>query len=444
MKRFLLGLVTLSVLLCSYAASGQTRDVTGTVKDENGEPLPGVSVVVKGTSNGTVTDVDGKYTLPVPQTGAVLTFSFIGLESQELPVNDRTVVDVQMLADVQQLSEVVVTAQGIERTKNELPYAAQKVQGEDLSRTRDPNFLNSLSGKVSGVQIQRNNAMGGSTNVVIRGFKSLTGSNQALFVVDGVPIDNSNTNSSTQAQGGGGYDYGNYGADINPDDIESVNVLKGAAATALYGSRAANGVVMITTKRGTKKGIGVTLNTGMSVGTLDKSTFPNYQNRYGAGYGAYYYDQVGTDENGAIYYEDQPESDAFDPFFLNPDIDGDGVLDKVVPTSEDASYGAPFDPSVMVYQWDSFDPTSPNYQQKRPWQAAANGPASFFQTPISSSHSIMLDGAANKDTYFKLGYTRTDDKGILPNSHLSKDFVNFGASYKKEKAVTERDTMIKM
>jgi TonB-linked SusC/RagA family outer membrane protein len=430
MKRCLLALVAVSLLLCSHMASGQTRDVTGTVTDETGSPLPGVSVVVKGTSNGTVTDADGKFALPVPQTGATLTFSFIGLETQEIPVNDRTIIDVEMLSDVQQLSEVVVTAQGIERTKNELPYAAQKVQGEELNRTRDPNFLNSLSGKVSGVQIQRNNVMGGSTNVVIRGFKSLTGSNQALFVVDGVPIDNSNTNTAGQTQGTGGYDYGNYGADINPDDIESVNVLKGAAATALYGSRASNGVVMITTKRGSKKGIGVTLNTGMSVGSLDKSTFPEYQNRYGAGYGAYYYDQVDTDENGPVYHEDLPESDAFDPFFLNPDVDGDGTLDKVVPTSEDASYGAPFDPNLMVYHWDAFDPTSPNYNRMKPWVAAANGPESFFQTPVSSSHSIMLDGAADKDTYFKLGYTRTDDKGILPNSHLSKDFVNFGASYK--------------
>jgi TonB-linked SusC/RagA family outer membrane protein len=424
------------VILCIPLASlAQDRQITGVVTDNDGNVLPGVNVVLKGTSNGTVTDVDGRYTLTVPESGAVLTFTFIGLETQEIAVNDRTTINVTMASDVQQLSEVVVTAQGIQRTKNELPYAAQKVDGEELNRTRDPNFLNSLSGKVSGVQIQRNNTLGGSTNVVIRGFKSLTGNNQALFVVDGVPIDNSNTNSAGQVTGTGGYDYGNYGADINPDDIESVNVLKGAAATALYGSRAANGVVMITTKKGSKRGIGVTINSGVSVGSIDKSTFPDYQSQYGAGYGAYYYDQIGADANGPIYYEDQPEADPLDAFFLNPDIDGDGIPDKTVPTSEDASYGAPFDPSVMVYHWDAFDPTSPNYNQRRPWVATENGPITIFQTPVSSSQSIMLDGTADKG-YFKLGYTRTDDKGILPNSKVTKDFVNFGASYKVVEKVT--------
>jgi TonB-linked SusC/RagA family outer membrane protein len=430
MNRILPALFSACLLLSAYCAVAQDREISGTVTDEEGGELPGVNVVIKGTSNGTVTDINGQYTLMVPASGAVLVFSFIGLETQEVAVNDRTTVDVTMNADVQQLSEVVVTAQGIERTKNELPYAAQKVSGEELNRTRDPNFLNSLSGKVSGVQIQRNNTLGGSTNVVVRGFKSLTGSNQALFVVDGVPIDNSNTNTTDQATGRGGYDYGNYGADINPDDIESVNVLKGAAATALYGSRAANGVVMITTKKGTRKGIGVTLNTGVSVGTIDKSTFPDFQKQYGAGYGAYYLDQVGVDANGdPVYYEDSNEADSYDAFFLNPDIDGDGVRDKVVPTSEDASYGAPFDPNLMVYHWDSFDPTSPYYNQRKPWVAAENGPESFFQTPVSQSHSIMLDGASDAG-YFKVGYSRTDDKGYLPNSNVTKDFINFGASYK--------------
>jgi TonB-linked SusC/RagA family outer membrane protein len=415
------------ICLC-FSASGQNRQVSGVVTDEEGSPIPGVNVVLKGTSTGTVTDVDGRYTLNIPETGAVLTFTFIGLATQEVSVNDRTTIDITMASDVQQLTEVVVTAQGIERTKNELPYAAQKVEGDELTKTRDPNFLNSLSGKVSGVQIQRNNAMGGSTNVVIRGFKSLTGNNQALFVVDGVPIDNSNTNSAGQVTGRGGYDFGNYGADINPDDIESVNILKGAAATALYGSRAANGVVMIQTKKGSKRGIGVTVNTGVTVGQLDESTFPTYQRQYGAGYGAYYFDQIGADAGGPIYYEDQPEADAYDPFFLNPDVDGDGIFDKVVPTSEDASYGAQFDPNLMVYHWDAFDPTSPYFNQRKPWVAGANGPETMFQTPVSSSQSIMLDGASEKG-FFKIGYTRSDDKGIMPNSKISKDFVNFGASY---------------
>ena len=194
-----------------------------------------------------------------------------------------------------ELNEVVVTALGLTRTKNSLPYAAQQVKGEELTRVRTGNAFSALSGKVAGLQITQGNTVGGSTNVVIRGSKSLTGNNQALFVVDGVPIDNTIKNTGTQQAGGGGYDYGNAAADINPDDIESMTVLKGAAATALYGSRASNGVIMITTKKA-KKGLGITINAGMTVGTIDKSTFVNYQDGYGAGYSDPY------DKDGFLYY----------------------------------------------------------------------------------------------------------------------------------------------
>ncbi|MFZ6012057.1 MAG: SusC/RagA family TonB-linked outer membrane protein, partial [Bacteroidota bacterium] len=415
MRKFLSRSILIGLLFISFWVSAQDRTVTGRVTDDMGEPLPGVNVLVKGTPTGTVTDVDGRYDLTVPEGSDILVFSFIGLQTQEITINGRTSVDIQMVADVQQLTEVVVTAQGIERTKNELPYAAQKVTGDDVSRSRDPNFVNALSGKVSGIQITRNNGIGASTNVVIRGSKSLTGSNQALFIVDGVPIDNSNTNSTNQVTGRGGYDYGNYAADINPDDVESINVLKGAAATALYGSRAANGVIMITTKKGGKKGLGVTLNTGVTFGFIDKSTFATYQKQYGGGYGRYY--------------------ESPDGYFLFRDINGDGQEDLVAPMSEDASYGAAFDPALEVYQWSAFDPTSPYYQQPRPWVAAENDPLEFFENPVSTANSIMLDAGGDKG-YFKLGYTRNDEEGLLPNSRVTKDFVNFGASFN----VTERLT----
>ncbi len=172
----------------SYA---QDRTITGRITSaDDGSPLPGVNVVVRGTTNGTVTDVNGKYTITAP-AGSTLVFSFIGLKSQEIAIGERSALDVSMEQDAQQLTEVLVTAQGIEKTKNELAYSAQKVDGSAVSQTRDNNFVNALSGKVAGVQITRPNSMGGSTNVVIRGNKSLTGNNQALFVVDGVPIDNS-------------------------------------------------------------------------------------------------------------------------------------------------------------------------------------------------------------------------------------------------------------
>ncbi len=200
------------------------------------------------------------------------------------------------------------------------------------------------------MEIRRNNSIGGSTNVVLRGNKSLSGNNQALFVVDGVPIDNSNTNSADQRSGRLGYDYGNAAADINPDDVESLNVLKGAAATALYGSRAANGVIMITTKKG-RRGLGVTVNSGVTIGKVDKSTFAKYQKGYGGGYGAYY----GPNEDDYFNYED---------------INGDGTPDRVVPTTEDASYGGAFDPNLNVYGWYSFDSGNPYFGKARPWTAA--------------------------------------------------------------------------
>lgn len=396
-------------------ALSQDVAITGKVTSfEDNSALPGVNVTVRGTTNGTTTAADGTYQLNTPRN-ATLVFSFIGLISQEIEVGNRTRIDLQMRSDVKQLSEVVVTAQGILRNKNELPYAAQKVDGEQVSRTRDNNFVNALSGKVAGLQITRNNAMGGSTNVVIRGAKSLTGNNQALFIVDGVPIDNSNTNSTDQTTGRGGYDYGNAAADINPDDISSVNVLKGAAATALYGSRASNGVIMITTKKGAK-GLGVTVNTGVTMGYINKNTFTKYQKQYGAGYGNYY----GPDE---------------DAYFNQADINDDGIPDLIVPTTEDASYGGKFDPNLLVYQWDAFDPTSPNYLKPTPWVAAQNDPTTFFRNPVSTSNSVMVDGGGDFG-YFKLGYTRNTEEGILPNSKLNKDFINFGAGYNITKKLT--------
>jgi TonB-linked SusC/RagA family outer membrane protein len=249
--------------------------------------------------------------------------------------------------------------------------------------------------------------MGSSTNIVIRGTKSVTGNNQALFVVDGVPVDNSiNTRPNTnQVTGRGGYDYGNAASDINPDDIENINVLKGAAATALYGSRASNGVIMITTKKA-KKGLGLTVNSGLTFNSIDKKTYPEYQKEYGAGYSSNY------QKDGFLYF----------------DVNGDGVKDYVTPTSEDASFGRKFDPTLMVYQWDAFDPASPNYKTARPWVAAANDPSTFYEKTLSNNESIMFDGASEKGS-FKLGYTRNDEKGVLPNSKLQKNIINFGATY---------------
>ncbi|WP_460614130.1 SusC/RagA family TonB-linked outer membrane protein [Hymenobacter seoulensis] len=406
MRKILLTAALTAPVLLQQAAA-QNRQVSGRVTDRTtGQGLPGVTVLAKGTNNGVSTNADGTYTLSVPSSATTLTFTSIGFVSVERAIGDASSIDIGLAPDTKQLGEVVVTAQNVERTRNSLPYSATQVEGESITKARNPNFINGLSGKVAGVNVRQSNTLGGSTNVLIRGTKSISRNNQPLFVVDGVPISNANTNSADQQTGRGGYDYGNAAADINPDDIASTTVLKGAAATALYGERAANGVILITTKKG-RKGLGVTINLGATAGRIDKKTFIKYQDQYGAGYGRYYEDESG--------------------FFLSRDIDGDGTDDLVTPLSEDASYGARFDPNLNVYQWDSFDPTSPTYRKATPWVAAKNGPEEFFKTAVTLNNSISIDGG-NDNGYFKLGYNNIRDKGVLENSEVNKNIVNFAGS----------------
>lgn len=406
MKRLL---TTFGLVLAVASFALAQRAITGTVTGDDGEPLIGATVRAKDASVGTITDLNGQYVLRVPAETTAIVFSYTGFATQEIALGASNVVDVVLASAGIQLGETVVTALGVSRYKNELAYSAQKVDGEDVSNVRNSNIVNSLGGKVAGLEVRRNNTLGGSSNIILRGNKSLTGNNQALFVIDGVPVDNSNTNTSDQRTGRGGYDYGNAAADINADDIESITVLKGAAATALYGSRASNGVVMINTKKGSKhKGIGVSVNAGVNFGKYDESTFVKYQHKYGQGYGQYYEDPSG--------------------YFLYRDIDGDGTEDLVTPTSEDASYGAAFDPNKQVYLWDAFDPSSPNYGKSRPWVAGANDPGSIFETAFGTNYGFTVDGANDKG-YFKLGYTKNNDDGIMPNSQVDKDMINFGAGF---------------
>jgi TonB-dependent SusC/RagA subfamily outer membrane receptor len=253
MKR-LASFLVLLVFACMQLLQAQGVQITGSVTNsEDGSALPGVSIVIQGTTMGTVTDYNGEYSLTVPDATTRLILSFVGMKTQEVAIAGKTVVDVVMEPDILGLDEVVVTALGISREKKSLGYATQEVSGDEVNKVKSDNFVNSISGKVSGVRVKSNGNMGGSTDVVIRGAKSFIGSNQALFVVDGVPVSNANTNNQGQLDGRSGYDYGNFAADINPADIESISVLKGAAASALYGSRAANGVIMITTKKGSRE-----------------------------------------------------------------------------------------------------------------------------------------------------------------------------------------------
>lgn len=409
-KLLLLSFMLLSVLV--QQAMAQSRAVSGKVTDAaTNQPLPGVSVLVKGTTVGTATGIDGTFTLNVPEGATTLEFRYISYKTIERTIGNQTTFNISMQSDAQQLDEVIVTAQGIERTKNELAYAAQSVGGEEISQSRQQNFTNALAGRAAGVQVQQNNNLGGSTNVIIRGNKSISGNNQALFVVDGVPIDNSTNNTTNQATGRGGYDYGNAAADINPDDIESTTILRGAAATALYGSRGANGVIIITTKKGSKaQGIGVTINSGANWGVIDKSTYTRFQKEYGRGY------------PGSNYSTEFPG-------YYAADVNGDGTLDRLAVVNDDGSAGPRFDPNLLVWNWESFDPSSPYFGKPTPWVAGANDPTTFFETAYGTSHSISVDGNSDKG-YFKVGYGRNSNDGMLPNSNVTKNFVNFGASYK--------------
>lgn len=273
----------LILLAAMQFAFAQDRVVTGTItSDEDGSPLPGVNVVVKGTKSGTITDIDGGFSISV-NSEATLVFSYIGFVTQEVPVGTRSTVDVVLAADNEVLQEVVVTALGIEKESRTIGYGISSVSSEEVTKARETNIVNALQGKVTGVQIQSTSGnLGASSSIIIRGVTSLSGRNNPLWIVDGIPINNNQTVTGSRISGN--RDFANGASVINPDDVESINVLKGAAATALYGSRAAAGAIVVTTKRG-KAGSGgkatVTINSTTRFDNLFVK--PTYQNDYAIG-----------------------------------------------------------------------------------------------------------------------------------------------------------------
>ncbi len=279
--------ITILVFMALFqftAMLAQERTVTGTVTaSRDGMTLPGVNVIVKGTNQGTVTDMDGRFSISVSEN-ATLVFSSLGFASREVQVGTQTVINMALVEDLEGLDEVVVTSFGIERKTRALGYAVQEVTSEEITRTKQPNIVSALQGQAAGVQITNSGgAPGQSARIIIRGVNSLdpNADNQPLFVIDGVPIDNSTTESGGSPRG-----LSNRAADINPNDIESMNVLKGAAATALYGVRAANGAVIITTKKG--KAGDVRVNVSSSVGFEEVNQYPKFQEVYGQGFGGVY------------------------------------------------------------------------------------------------------------------------------------------------------------
>lgn len=285
MKRFLQVKFVALLFLIGISASAQDRTVTGRVtSSEDGSAIPGVNVVLKGTTSGTVTDSEGRYSISIPSGGGTLVFSFIGLQTQEIETGDRSQVNVALVSDATQLSDVIVTATGIKREVRSLGYGVERIGGDKVTQVSEPDPLRALSGKIAGVNIiGSSGAAGSATRITIRGSSSLLGATQPLIVVDGIPYDNSTNAVFGQLTGGGA--YGSRIQDIDPNNIASINVLKGAAASALYGTRGANGVIVITTKTGgsspSKKGLEIAVNSSVAFEQI--SNLPDYQNTYGTG-----------------------------------------------------------------------------------------------------------------------------------------------------------------
>lgn len=396
------------------------KTVTGTVTDQGGAPMPGVAVTVKASTVGTMTKDDGTYSLNVPEEGEFLLFSYIGMKTKEVAVSGE-VINVTMEPADTELDEVVVTALGLTRDKKALGYAVQEVSGDDLAEAKETNIVNSLSGKVAGIQVTNSSgAVGSSSRIVIRGNSSFT-NNQPLWVVDGVPI----TNTSTDVSQWGATDFGNAAMDIDPANIESISVLKGANASALYGSRAANGVILIKTKSGKgKKGIGVSISSAV---TFDKAyIIPNYQNDYGQGYngGEYIYLTSGAQDAGYTYQEFADGTFSSGAGFSYYDGNNGGVFDGM-----DESWGPRLDIGLMMPQFNSplSDPNDPDTRTATPWVSNPDNVKNFFETGITYDNSVSLTSAGESGN-MRLSLSRQDTKGTIPNTDLTKTSVSLNGT----------------
>nr|WKN35193.1 SusC/RagA family TonB-linked outer membrane protein [Tunicatimonas sp. TK19036] len=358
--------------------------VQGTVTGEEGEGLPGVNVVEKGTTNGTVSDVEGNYTLSVESNSSVLVFSSIGFITQEIGVGGQTTIDVEMMTDTKSLNEVVVTALGIEREERSLGYDVANVDGEQLRQVSQESVLSSLSGRVPGVTINQTSGPGSSMSVIIRGATSLTTDNQPLFVVDGVPMSNG-LNNVVQNGDGNQVDYGNAISDINPDDIESINVLKGPSAAALYGTRAGNGVIIITTKSGTRnKPMGVSFSTS---NVFERATrLLDFHYKYANG------QRNGVFNEGSAYWGGPNLDEGITAVQWNSPVDENGVA---TPT-ELRSY-----PDAM---------------------------RDFMQTGITSNNNLAISGGNEKGS-FRVSYSNMMHNGMIPNSDLYRNNLSTAIDY---------------
>lgn len=367
MKKCLLAVV---LFFSFFVANAQDRNITGRVTaSEGGEPIPGVSVLVKDTNTGTITDIDGNYQISVPASATTLVFSYLGYTPQERVLGNENVVNISLVSDIEDLSEVVVTAFGLEREKKSLTYTVQEVSSRELSEARELNVVNSLSGKVAGLSVTRSGSgVGGGSRVVLRGNRSISGDSQPLYIVDGVPASGI--------------------SNLNPDDIASISVLKGPNAAALYGSRANNGAIVVTTKRGASEGFNVSVNTSYMID--EPLLLTNYQNLYGQGSAGTY--------------------SAASEFSWGPRMDGSAVPHwSPDPSRENETY--------------SYSPQPDNIRD-------------FYQTGHNLATTLAISAGNEKNqTYFS--YTFTDAAGVVPGNELKRHSINLRLTNK----LTDRLTL---
>lgn len=374
--------------------------IKGKITDDKGASLPGVNIRIKGSNTGTVSDVDGNYALKVPDLKAVLVFSFLGFTNQEIITAGRNTINVVLKEENKALTEVVVTALGIRRDEKALGYSISQIGGEQLTEALSNNWTDALSGKIAGLNLVRSGAgPAGSNKIILRGENNLTGDNDALIVVDGVVINNSSgrttgTGHSAYLDTDSPVDFGNGLNDINPEDIESVSVLKGPGAAALYGQRAANGAILITTKSGKPraKGIGVTFSNNTAIETI--SRWPDYQYEYGSGAEGKNYFSWGTTEDGAST------------------------------RSSSQAWGAKFD-GQQYFQYDPV--THAGATERTPWIPYPNNRKDFFETGKTFTNSLTLDGGTER-TSVRFSLTNADNTWIIPNTGYKRNTVSLSAS----------------
>lgn len=363
-------------------ATDSKRKITGKVLDEAQQPMIGVTVAVKGSTTRAVTDIDGNYQLQTSETAPVLQFSYLGYKTKEVKASGKDAITTTMDVDSKALDEVVVTALGIKRDKKMLGYSVQDIKSDALNTTGDPSVVGALSGKVAGLQMNTaSTGLGGSTKITIRGNSSLTDNNQPLWIVDGVPFSDNNTSNASAY---GGYDRGGTSLDINPDDIESISVLKGPNAAALYGSRAGNGVILVTTKKGANKsGFGVSYNGNFTWSSVSQAI--KMQNRFGQG------------SNGTVNYKRNASGD----------IEG---------LNGELSFGPELD-GHEEYNW---------YGTKSPYQYTGDKLREYFKTGFSQFHTVALGNNSEKGHYrLSIGYN--DNKGLFKNETLDKLSIDLNA-----------------